>query len=129
MNSSSRKLAALLGTTLLLLCGSSCAPERSDDDDSACTEGSGTLRVCVTYSGAASEGSAEVRSDPSDELPLSALLEADGCVEIPLAAGDYEWRALHASDTCISSWEPTTISDCGLTDVQVELMDWCFDGR
>jgi len=116
---------------LLLLPLLACPPARGDDDDSSgCGAGDdGTLRVCATYGGSPSAGSASVRPELSDDTPLDAILGADGCVEISLAPGAWEWRAAHDSDTCVSVFEQVDVESCAVADVAVELIDWCFDGR
>ena len=122
-----RPALPVLGTLVLLILAG-CPPSRGDDPG-ACEEGGGTLRVCATYFGDLAEGYANVRLDPEDDAPLSALLGEDGCTDIQLSAGDYQWQSEALSDTCISEWVDVTIEDCEVTEVSVELADYCFDGR
>lgn len=110
---------------LILL--AACAPTRGDDDDSGACDT--TLRICATYSGTASSGWGDVRTDGDDPAPLESALGEDGCVDVPVAEGDWEWRARHATDTCWSSWTSVSVPACETTTVEVELIEWCFDGR
>jgi len=103
-----------------------CAPSRSNDDDSGATCTT-ELRVCATYGESAAAGSANVRTDSAAQ-PLSSPLGADGCVNITLDEGEYEWNAAHATDTCISAYEAVTVVACEVTEVSVDLVQWCFDG-
>ncbi|MEE2830308.1 MAG: hypothetical protein VX498_14055 [Myxococcota bacterium] len=113
-------------SVVLLLTG--CPPVRGDDDDT-CEDSMGTLTVCATYAGDPSEGSVSVRTGPQDELPLSGLLDAEGCVRFDLPAGHYEWQATHAWDSCISQWAGVTVEPCNDTAATVvELVEHCFDG-
>ncbi len=105
-----------------------CPPSRNDDPD-ACEDGGGTLRVCATYFEGLAQGYANVRTDAEDDAPLSALLDETGCADIQLDAGDYQWQSEALSDTCISDWVDVTIEDCEVTEVSIELGDYCFDGR
>ena len=116
------RTALLLSLSALLV---GCPPARSDDDDSAtCTTG---LRVCATYDGAAAPGSATVRPEPGGE-ETEGPLAADGCTTFELEEGTWEWSARHATDTCESAFVEATVSACEVTEVSVELIEWCFDG-
>lgn len=120
-------LAAALGLALVTL--AACAPTRGDDDDSAGCVDEATLRVCATYGGEPSAGTAVLRTGPGDDLPIEALLDSDGCADVRVAAGTWEWRARHATDTCESVFTEVDLPACEVTEVNVELIEWCFDGR
>ena len=116
------RTAVLLSLAALV---AGCPPSRSDDDDSApCTTG---LQICATYDGAPASGSATVRPEPGGEQ-TEGPLAADGCTTFALAEGTWEWSARHSSDTCESVFEVATVTACAVTEVSVELIEWCFDG-
>lgn len=111
---------------LLIPLLAACPPTRGDDDDSACDT---VLRVCATLGGPADQGTATIRQGPEDDAPLTGQLDAQGCVEFDVAAGDWEWRADAVVDTCASAFEPVTVATCQTEQVSVDLVQWCMDGR
>ena len=96
----------------------------------SCEAQRGYLQVCATYFGAPADGSALIRDDPEDDGSLEALFDEDGCVTVELSPGQHEWSAQHLTDSCASAYEEATIGACEeVTEVSVELGDWCMDGR
>lgn len=119
-------LALGLGLLPLVACPSDPGPHSPEE----CEAQRGYLQLCATYFEGVAQGYANVRTSPDDEAPISALLEADGCVVIELSAGDYQWQSEHLTDTCISDWTDVSIEACEeTTEVSIELGDYCFDGR
>ncbi len=116
---------SLLALTSLTGCSASPAP-----GPESCEAQRGYLEVCATYFGAVAEGSVMVRIDVEDTAPLESLFDADGCTSVQLPSGFYEWSAQHLTDSCVTSYEPVEIGACEeVTEVSVELGDWCMDGR
>jgi len=95
-----------------------------------CEAQRGYLKVCATYFGEPAEGSVLIRVDPEDDIPIESLFDLEGCTTVELSPGPHEWAAQHLTDTCASVYEAVTIGACEeVTEVSVELGDWCMDGR
>ena len=117
---------ALLSITLWLLAG--CIGE--PPGDTPCESQRGYLEICATEGGAAAAGAAWIRADSTDESPLQALFDQDGCVTVELSPGQHEWSARDSSGFCASPYEQVSIGACEeVTQVSIELIDWCMDGR
>ena len=118
---------ALLSITLWLLTG--CIGEPLVQPN-PCESQRGYLEVCATEGGAPAAGAAWIRADSTDESPLEALFAEDGCVTVELSTGQHEWSARDSSGFCASPYEPVSIGACEeVTQVSIELIDWCMDGR
>jgi hypothetical protein len=117
---------ALFSTTLLLLAG--CIGEPLGV--TPCEAQRGYLEICATEGGAPAAGAALIRADSTDETPLEALFDDLGCATVELSAGQHEWSARDSTGSCASPYEQVSIGACEeVTEVSIELIDWCMDGR
>jgi hypothetical protein len=120
----------LFACSLLALASLGGCPAASPPGPEPCEAQRGYLELCATYFGEVAEGSVTVRVDSEDSLPIESLLDADGCTSVQLSSGSYEWSAQHLTDSCVTSYEPVVIGNCEeVTELSVELGDWCTDGR
>ncbi len=127
MNLSRLPLFAYSALALALLAGCSASPSPGPEP---CEAQRGYLEVCATYFGSVAAGSVLVRVDSEDPLPIEYLLDADGCTSVELSTGSYEWSAQHLTDSCVTSYEAVVIGECEeVTEISVELGNWCTDGR
>ncbi len=134
MARSLRAAAPALVALLLAALVAGCPAPVDDDDDSAadCAAATGTLRVCVCWDEVDEEPAAEalvaVRTELEDPFPVEALVGPDGCVEVDVAPGAWEWSARNSTMNCVSPFEPAVVAACRTEERKVYLMPWCVVG-
>jgi hypothetical protein len=119
-------LAALLP---LLLAVTGCP---DDDDDRSCDSKAGSLLVCICWDEEDDEPVTDalvmIRTELADPYPIDALVGPDGCTEVSLPAGEWEWSARTSGLHCVSPFEAATVTACETAERKVALMQWCMVG-
>ncbi len=122
-------------TLLLLACSGApddTAADTAADDTAACTDTTGTLRVCVWME----EGStaplagvkAWVSADPKGTDGIQALTGDDGCVDYTLDAGTWWAWGEDEVQGCRSWPEEVSVSACTVTPYDTYIYMGCVDG-
>jgi hypothetical protein len=87
------------------------------------------LVVCVTEAGTVPiDGTVEVRADDSDPDPITLILDEEGCASYSVP-GAWEVRGITSGGSCVSDWEAAEVVDCEESQLDIEVIDFCMDGR
>ena len=125
-----RFIVSLLGSSVLAVLLLTGCPTEPPPGPEPCEAQRGYLSVCATYFGEVAAGSVLIRLGPDDDLPIESLFGADGCTVVELPSGPYEWSAQHLTDSCVTPYAEVTIGQCEeVTEISMDLGDWCVDGR
>lgn len=125
------RLSSALGWLSLSLLLAAC-PTADDDDGGACDAEFGVLRVCLCWDEVDSEpvtdAAVMVRTELDDPYPIEALIGPDGCTEVALEPGTWEWSARDSGLHCVSPFESALVPRCAVEERKVALMQWCVVG-
>jgi hypothetical protein len=127
-----RFIVSLLGSSVLSVLLLTGCPAEPPPGPESCEVQRGYLSVCATYFGDVAEGSVLILGWGAGDydLPIESLFGADGCTVVELPSGSYEWSAQHLTDSCVTPYVEVTIGQCEeVTEISMDLGDWCVDGR